>query len=68
MQVASREIFAAAARKRMVRVQYLESTGTQWIDTDFLPKAGDVIRGRFYSTENQNSGFFGTCGTSFASA
>lgn len=66
MLIAARESFAAASR--MVRVQYIESTGTQWIDTDFLPKAGDVIRGRFYSTENQDSGFFGTCGTSFASA
>lgn len=68
MLIAARESFAAASRKRMVRVQYIESTGTQWIDTDFLPKAGDVIRGRFYSAENQNSGFFGTCGPSFSNA
>lgn len=66
MMIAARESFAAASR--MVRVQYLESTGAQWIDTDFTPKAGDVIRGRFYSAENQNSGFFGTCSTSFSSA
>lgn len=38
MLIAARESFAAAARRRMVRVQYLESTGTQWLDTGVVPR------------------------------
>lgn len=37
MQIAAREGFVAAARGRMVEVEYLESTGTQWIDTGYVP-------------------------------
>lgn len=41
MQIANRESFAAASRRRprMVRVQYIESTGTQWLDTGVVPRA-----------------------------
>lgn len=37
MQVANRESFAAAARRGMVPVEYIEGTGTQWIDTGIGP-------------------------------
>ena len=37
MQIANRESFAVASRRRMVEVEYLESTGTQWIDTGIYP-------------------------------
>lgn len=37
MQIANRESFAVASRRRMVEVEYLESTGDQWIDTGIYP-------------------------------
>lgn len=37
MMIANRESFAVASRSRMVEVEYLESTGTQWIDTGIYP-------------------------------
>lgn len=40
MLIAARESFAAAARRRLPydsEVEYLESTGTQWIDTGLYP-------------------------------
>ena len=36
MLIAARESFAAAARRQLVEVEYLESTGTQYIDTGFV--------------------------------
>lgn len=56
MQIANRESFAAAARKRLPydsRVEYLQSSGTQYVDTGVVPNTstGCSIRfGRYASS------------------
>lgn len=56
MQIANREGFAAAAKKRLpydAEVEYLQSSGTQWINTGVVPNTatGCSIRfGRYASS------------------
>ena len=72
MQIANRESFAAASRRRprMVRVQYIESTGTQWIDTGVKIALTDRVAVDFARTGSASDTNGAACGArvSYAAA
>lgn len=62
MLIANRESFAVASRKRLpydAEVQYLQSSGTQWIDTGVVWKLGDTVRIETAQTQVLDQAAFG---------
>lgn len=62
MQIANREGFAATARKRLpydAEVEYLQSTGTQWIDTGVLNDANVKMNFRIRPSSVSGTYFMG---------
>ena len=67
MLIAARESFAAAARKRLpydARVEYIEGTGTQWLDTGVLPRGylrmTLFFSGYSFAAQGGSAWFFGS--------
>lgn len=58
MQIANRESFAAA-RSRMVEVEYLESTGTQYVDTGFVATSNSNVEVEFALASIKSGSIFG---------
>lgn len=62
MIIAARESFAAAARRRLPydeEVEYLESTGTQYIDTGFVATSNTNVEVDFALASIRNGSIFG---------